>query len=570
MLSNGNGQRNRSGSGAEDGDLDAKMRQLSGLLQGGNPKKQSKDSDSANGTSNGHDGHKEGANGYNSGNIASTLQAMFPHATIRTGRDDLEKADGEKSKSQENGGSGGGKNSEADAADVDAHMKRLERSVDSVVDDRALMSLQSLPYRDAKEALRKVEELVVAQGGQCRNLSSILQSVCRKLEKRSKPIRHDEELPYRSMHSQNNSFPARTSAPTGTADTNGSHNRKSGNEEDSEKSENKDKPTFVRTSSGGLQSPNGTNLDTPAGRRSWADIGDQDEDDEEASIPLVESATPKKAEDGWTQSLVESRAQKGFQLKKTGKDIVLRLNMSNLEPPLSESAMEMFCEWLRKRLEVAKKEHGLELLRRCNGEVDFSQNNMTNQMVWILLETLAQFEVHTAVLKLNSNQISQGGALAIAEFIHASDQAEVVYELDLSHNEIDDESALELLRTLHAKRPRYPPKREDSSGKLVHVPVWVRLNHNRIQSPDQVRKTAEGEGITMCFASDRQACATTKCWESTECPLVHLCSFSLQVGKADSNGNCEIVDESNDDPNGAFESDFRSTRRKRDKRKEKA
>merc|ERR1740120_158144 len=47
-----------------------------------------------------------------------------------------------------------------------------------------MRSLQTLKVDLALEALHKVEELVRSQGGSCRNLSSILQSVCRKLERR--------------------------------------------------------------------------------------------------------------------------------------------------------------------------------------------------------------------------------------------------------------------------------------------------------------------------------------------------------------------------------------------------
>merc|ERR1719454_2647248 len=59
----------------------------------------------------------------------------------------------------------------------------LEQETGSEIDDRAMMSLRNLPVRLALEALQKVDDLVQSQGGQCRNLSSILQSVCRKLER---------------------------------------------------------------------------------------------------------------------------------------------------------------------------------------------------------------------------------------------------------------------------------------------------------------------------------------------------------------------------------------------------
>lgn len=196
--------------------------------------------------------------------------------------------------------------------------------------------------------------------------------------------------------------------------------------------------------------------------------------------------------------------------------------------------MERYCRWLRLRLTAFQEEHGSELLRHCRGEVDFSHNNMSNHMVWLLLETLAQHEVHAALLKLFSNRISQGGVLAICEFIRMNERADAVQELHLSHNEIDDDSVLELLRTLHFNRPRYPPQRlPEGSGssfstELVLAPVWLRLNHNRVRDPETVRQKAEAEGITICTALDRNGCGTTRCCRR-ECPLVHLYSFNVQA-----------------------------------------
>jgi len=131
-------------------------------------------------------------------------------------------------------------------------------------------------------------------------------------------------------------------------------------------------------------------------------------------------------------------------------------------------------------------------------------------------------------LKLFANDISQGGVLAICEFIRMNERTEPLQELHLSHNEIDDESALELLRTLHFQCPRYPPRRmAEGTGDMVLAPVWLRLNHNRVRDPSAVRLAAEAEGITICTASDRNVCGTSRCGQH-QCPLVHLYSFDTQ------------------------------------------
>eukprot|EP00442_Polarella_glacialis_P016966 CAMPEP_0115124902 /NCGR_PEP_ID=MMETSP0227-20121206/48651_1 /TAXON_ID=89957 /ORGANISM="Polarella glacialis, Strain CCMP 1383" /LENGTH=862 /DNA_ID=CAMNT_0002528027 /DNA_START=179 /DNA_END=2767 /DNA_ORIENTATION=- len=550
-----------------DSSLDFKMRQLNSLLQGGappsGPTRASPDShlpDAGWQDDSGRDpeGRDREDPSYTSGAIASTLQAMFPHATIRTGRTDLEKAEASRSQHQAFGDhadsqSGVSGRKAAIQADVEAHMRRLERSVGSMVDDRALVSLQTLDPADACEALRKVEELVQSQGGQCRNLSSILQSVCRKLEKKStKPLRAEDE--------------ARYMASWGATAGDGPHGRGSlrARREDEEgdafaESSGSDGGlaqvvSGVASASKGaparataLQSPTGSNLDTPAGKKSWADIGDNEDDGDE---------------DPWTPSHLEQLADKGLELRALGdKKSVFRISMANLSPPMTDAGLERYCSWLRARLTAFREEHGPESLRSCQGEVDFSQNNMTNQMVWILLETLAQNEVHVAFLKLNANNISQGGALAVCEFINMNEVAEAVQEIHLSHNEIDDESALELLRTLHSMRPRYPPLRApEDKGERVPTPVWLRLNHNRIENPEEVRRTAEAEGISICTASDRQACGTTTCCDQTSgvaCPLVHLFSFNVQQQNADEEA-------SKDD--GV---DSRGQRRKRDKKRDK-
>jgi len=61
----------------------------------------------------------------------------------------------------------------------------LEQRTQSQIDERARKALHGLPTHCALEALQSVGDLVESQGGRCRNLSSILQSTCRKLERRA-------------------------------------------------------------------------------------------------------------------------------------------------------------------------------------------------------------------------------------------------------------------------------------------------------------------------------------------------------------------------------------------------
>jgi len=490
---------------------------------------------------------------------------------------------------------------------VEQQLRRLEQCVGEQIDDRALQSLRGLGARDAAAALAQVDEAVNSQGGTCRNLSSITQSICKRMEKRLKGRKRQDEKPKSDASSAgigvNGLKLQATSGSTANSNIAGSRARRArrvdedgdafdaatdsddfgdkyGGFEKMTAPENGDRGLLIRTNSHG--SEGSAKLHTPASRRStrsWADIQSGDEEGPAdggggnsnnlfGSSPAgaAAAATPASGADRagggaagasgepedddeqdehWTPRRVEKAARRGFELRRRGAppeatapaapgaaaagNWELKISMAGLEPPLTEAGMERYCRWLRVRLTSFREEHGVEALHRCKGEVDFSHNSMSNQMVWMLLETLAQHEVHTALLKLYANNISQGGVLAICEFIRMNERAESLQELHLSHNHIDDESALELLRTLHFQQPRYPPKRiSEGTSEMVLAPVWLRLNHNRVREPDAVRSAAEAEGITICTAWDRTACGTSRCCRQ-ECPLVHLYSFSVQA-----------------------------------------
>merc|ERR1712187_823935 len=67
----------------------------------------------------------------------------------------------------------------------------------------------------------------------------------------------------------------------------------------------------------------------------------------------------------------------------------------------------------------------------------------------------------------------------------------------------------------------------DGVGEVVKAPSWLRIEKNNVKDPEGVLRTAEREGITICNASDRQACGPSKCCRG-ECPLAHLYAFLSQ------------------------------------------
>jgi len=723
--------------------LDSKMRRLNGLITEGAQQAQQKaqaaraamGNDYGGGSGSSARGIDEEACGppVVSGSIASTLKAMFPHATVRTmaaeaeaaaavakaeeqneqhrkGSDyscnsgkgarrdrdrDLEEERSEQRASgrEDNDDEGRGeslrlhgapkvsdasdgprerKPSAADEVSNVAHLPpgeagamaaELQRTTKSQIDDRALRALCGLADNDALEVVRRVDDLVKAQGGKCRNLSSILQSVCRKLERRSArggaeditPAPEKDPDPDLAATASSSSV-ARPRKDTGDSAGGGSSSKAEADGSDGEDGESDDgqqagrkKRNRTRRRRGNrgededdgggdgaegsvatADGPQRTEWEEPDAeerlsaaevaarreeartarrearladrrerrRRSRGEASDddddaddveedeQDDDDEGEAFgggrrerhkrpqrelppppppppppgPLLassamaretpaadddEDASKKEARDYWTTRRVERTAQRGFEVRRRGERWELKLAMGGLDPPLTESGMEKYCKWLRQRLQGFREEHGAQALRRCCGELDFSNNGLGNQAVWMLLEALAQFEVQASSLKLFKNHISQGGVLAICEFIRTNKRAGAMHEMHLSHNEIDDESAHELLRTLYEQKSRYPPRRpvEGAEGGAALVPVWVRLNQNRIRDPPGVLRTLEAEGVTYCSARNAHGCGPGRCTKP-ECPLVHLYLFADQAprrrdGQEESNGEMD-------------------------------
>ena len=96
--------------------------------------------------------------------VETLLKETFPHIKIHS----LD--DGERVKEESK-----------DEDEIEQHLTQLQHMVGSSVDERAKATLMSLPSEHGKAALSKVEDIIHEQGGVCRNLSSMVQSVCRKV-----------------------------------------------------------------------------------------------------------------------------------------------------------------------------------------------------------------------------------------------------------------------------------------------------------------------------------------------------------------------------------------------------
>lgn len=260
----------------------------------------------------------------------------------------------------------------------------------------------------------------------------------------------------------------------------------------------------------------------------------QDDDKHAEDMVSFRPHVRDSEEEYWTAQRVDQAASRGFEARRRSGsqswDIKLAMG-GKRDPPMSEVGMQRYCRWLSLRLESFCKEQGVsrEELKSCRSMVDFSHSGINDQMVWMLLEALVHLDCSTVLLKLFSNSVTQGGVLALCEFIRTSTHREPLHELHLSHNEVDDDSVLELLRTMHLKRPRYPPRQPGGDKREeAAVPVWLQLNHNRVVDPARVLQDARSEGIILCEAKDRYACGTGRCSQAQSpegCPLVHLYKF---------------------------------------------
>lgn len=543
------------GGGAASSSLDSKMRQLNNLLQEGSSQSRNNapapsppvaDSD-ANG---GQDGS------YTDKSIASTLRAMFPHATIRTKATPGAEGEGDEGGEDEYGEPGspealdhdfGGPGAQPPPPrpprdDIDsfaARLDKLQSTTNDRVDERALRTFQVLSHRDKVEAVGRLEQQVVEKGSQFRNLSSALQTICRKIQEGDRSSKSKNDRAPNGVPPPPDSPPPRTgpsSQRTRRADDDRDAFDHSGSDREAQRRANA--ATWQRsspTSEG--RAPDLKTLESGRRIKSWADVESGDEDEVGEGLypagPGFKDGSGEPSQernDPWTKERIDAAARQGFELTKSKRGHwELKIVMSALDPPLTHLGMEKYCVWLRDRLSQFREENGKDSLWKCKSEVDFSHNRLNNQMVWILLETLAQQEVQVAILKLFANNITQGGMLAITEFIRMNDRAEAVQELHLSHNGIDDDSAFELLKALEDLRPKYPPKRFDGKQEIA-TPLWLRLNHNRIRDATAFLKRAEDANLSVCTSWDRNVCGPSKC-QRRDCPLVHLYSFQVQDGE---------------------------------------
>jgi hypothetical protein len=238
----------------------------------------------------------------------------------------------------------------------------------------------------------------------------------------------------------------------------------------------------------------------------------------------------------WSTSRFEHLSRQGAFILECDDESVgmwnLKIRMQELEPSLSDEDMPVYCRWLHHRLHNVRQDLGLRSLKQLRTEVNFAKNGLTDAAVARLLQALQRSELQVVCLNLYGNRLGPVGARHVTDFLWESSSA--VREVHLSHNEIDDEAAVDMIRLL-ADHPKYQPRRNGSSTGEMQHPVWIRLDHNYIEQPRKLLRTFEKElGITFCLARNRHTCGPAKCGcrSSSGFPLVHLYTFELQDNPA--------------------------------------
>lgn len=376
------------------------------------------------------------------------------------------------------------------AEEVASGLRALEQRTASVLDLQARDTLKALSANDALEALRRTEDLVQDKDNHCDNVSSVLQSVCHKIRRRNTDGSGRKAV-CRARGGQESASSPRH-APSQTAES--------------------------ETGSGAGDAREATD---PRNQRTSKDA-------KESRAP--QSGVHRAGAGVWSTGRFDHLARRGAFVIERDDDSnwSLKIRMQELEPALIDEDMQVYCRWLHQRLQGLRQELDLRSLRQLRTEVNFSRNGLTDDAVARLLQALQRSELHVVCLNLYANRIGPVGARHISDFLWEASSA--VREVHLSHNEIDDDAAVEMIRLL-ADHPKYQPRKGGSGvGELLH-PVWLRLNNNSIQQPRNVLRVLENElGITFCLARNRHSCGPTKCAcrGSSGFPLLHLHSFELQ------------------------------------------
>eukprot|EP00930_Biecheleria_cincta_P098321 TRINITY_DN89991_c0_g1_i1.p1 TRINITY_DN89991_c0_g1~~TRINITY_DN89991_c0_g1_i1.p1 ORF type:complete len:1066 (+),score=237.35 TRINITY_DN89991_c0_g1_i1:136-3333(+) len=164
-----------------------------------------------------------------------------------------------------------------------------------------------------------------------------------------------------------------------------------------------------------------------------------------------------------------------------------QLEISVSSRQLDNAGAERWCAWAKEHLPAFVESEGLA--RQTNGfllckEVNFSSNSIGDKGAHAILKTFYELKLAVRVLKLFKNNLGRAAANALMDWLVATPVPTL--ELHLSHNYIPREGAVDILKAV-AYNPAYPAEKANRSFQ----PLWLRLEQNLVESPDNLVEVAE-------------------------------------------------------------------------------
>ena len=202
-----------------------------------------------------------------------------------------------------------------------------------------------------------------------------------------------------------------------------------------------------------------------------------------------------------------------------GTQWTLKLCMDDLNPPLNDEGMQVFCRWLHHTLQIMREQHGIRSMGMVWADISLAWNSMGDDAVGRLLQALRRSQLRVRCLNFCGNGLGPDALSHICDFIHETNFK--LRQVDLAHNMFDEIGALELL-TLIADHPGY-----FKSGHKVET-VKLDLSHNGLHSSKILKKLGSLPGLSL--QSLRRPTQHAREWQVLKngLPLMRLTDFEAQ------------------------------------------
>ena len=375
--------------------------------------------------------------------------------------------------------------------EVQERMHRIQQ-MHGPCDTRAMQSLLVLSSDDSIKVVDHLEKALSNQGTQAKNLSAMLQSMCRKLK-----AGHDLDEPasqdWNSTPWGNDTATAQDNSYAQTL-SKGKGKGKGGKSEPG-------RPAAPGAVWG--QPPQSAPGVAPA-------VPTVDHSPEEVPMkPAKVYNRPVRREDNagrradetnmWTDNYFERLAthKKALILRPPTREVFTKslicVDMSEGSPPLTDKGMASWCEWFQCKMIEYVSVHGSDSLPQSRADINFANNEISDEGLRSLLEVLLNFQIHVARLQLSGNNLTSAGMIALTDFVQQNTKPHPIWELHLAFNRVEDHAIKQFVDVIDGDK-RYPPVTRQKSG-LVATPFVFRVNNNCIGDPDGFLGELASRGI---------------------------------------------------------------------------